>query len=353
MRDADDELALGEALIRELFETGDPVAQREAVDGIRECEKRLRQARRFEDGLQLLDNLLAWQLASDSGGHPQSPDEEIAHTMLSRAGRLLSLKRFGEAALQSDELVRGYAGDLNHASFALRAYAANALYWKGQSYLALEQWPEAISAFNELISSADAVPDDALYYVASAFTGRARALEDSGDDDGVVDACAEGIAALADAADSKVIALREEMMSQRALALVRLDRSDEAAAAFDALIALPAPINLRYVASAYETKALLLLVGREFEAAIATAEEGARRFASSDDSMIRRCAAKCLDAKIDALKALRRDEAAHHTAEQLVNLFGPDLDPQIEAVVAAHAHRLGRGRSRLRFRGVG
>jgi hypothetical protein len=78
-----------------------------------------------------------------------------------------------------------------------------------------------------------------------------------------------------------------------------------------------------------------------------------QRFGSSEDSTIRYLVALCLDVKIIALTALRRKDAATFAAEQLVERFGADLDPRIEGVVAPHAHRLRRSRSRLRFFGLG
>jgi tetratricopeptide (TPR) repeat protein len=308
---ADDDLAVGLRLIREVAEIDDPVAQREAVDGVWDCEGRLGDQGRYVDALRLVDGLLDWLLGQEPSGWPDAFSE-------------------------------------------LRGYIAIALYWKGWSLYQLERWPEAVMAFGELIAEADAVPASARWYVACAFGGRGDALWMMGKRTQAAEAYAEGIAKLGDDEDAQIAAIVEELTVNRALLLAKLERTDEAMAAVDGVIARRNPlVKDIYVTEAYELKATLLVERREYDAAMSTIDTAVKSYGSSDDPKVRFTLARLMSDKVRVLKYVGQADAASQAAEQLVNRYGADLDPRIERIVAPHAHRLGRGRSRLRFPGLG
>ncbi len=346
----DDDVAVGLRLIQDVAEIADPVAQRESVDEIWKCQQRLSEQERYADALRLVDGLLAWRLGQEPS---EERDRAMAYTMLRRTQTLRDLERFGEAATQADELVRRYASDWASASSARRRYAANALYWKGASLSELERWPEALLAFDELIGHAEAVPAGARVWVARAFEDRGHALWEMGQPGQASEAYAEGISAFAADEDPKIGWIVEGLTLHKALVLAELERMEEATALYDRLIARQDPLEPRFVAVAYHRKVDLLVARREYDAAISTVDAFVERFGSSDDPSIRLYVARSISQKIGVLKHVGFGEAASYAAEQLVDRYGADLDPQIESIVAPHAHRLGRGRSRLRFRGLG
>jgi tetratricopeptide (TPR) repeat protein len=349
----DDDLAVGEALIRELSGAVDPVAQGDALDGVWDCHDRLIERDRHDDALRFLDSLLAWQLSPEAEEvSDELAEEEIAHTMLGRAAALRNLDRQLEVVAQCDDLINR-SERANNPSDELQLSVANARSFKGSGLLSLGRWLEALVVFDDLIARESAVSRDERRWVAYAREERGQALKGLGDDAGAVEAYADAIAALADDDDPQMIRVVEKMMFDQARLLAGLGRTDEAFAIFDQLIALPEPHASLAVVGAYMSKSYRLAERGDFEATIATADAAVQRFSSSEDATIRRCVALCLESKILALKALGRKDAAAHAAEQLVERFGADLDPNIERIVAPHAHRLGRGRSRLRFLGLG
>jgi tetratricopeptide (TPR) repeat protein len=347
----DDDRAAGEALIRELV-AASPGEEGEALDGVWDCHERLREQERYEDALRLLDGLLGWQLGHESDGDPDAA-EELAYTMLGRAATLRDLDRYAEAVTQCDDLLRRYEKDFDYATSDLKGCIGNALFFKGDSLLGLKRWLEALAALDKLVAQEHAVPTDARRWVGYALQGRGHALTGLGDEAGALDAFSEGIAALDDDDDPEVVGSAEAMMCDRARMLANVGRTDEAIAVFDALIARPDPVAPLRVAIAFLEKEQLLVGRLDTEAIIANADAAVQRFGSSDDARLRLCAAHFLEAKVTALKAQGRKDAAAFAAEQLVERFGADLDPRIETIVAPHAHRIGRGRSRLRFRGLG
>jgi tetratricopeptide (TPR) repeat protein len=348
----DDDLATGEALIRELSTAVDPVARDHTLDELWDCHERLTEAERYEDALRLLDPLLTWQLDPErQRAADEVADEEIADTMVGRADALRNLDRQVEVVAQCDDLINRFENAENTSDW-LQGSMANARFLHGSGNLSLGRYLDALVAFDALIQRESSVPRDDRSWVARARQERAEALEGLGDEAGAAEAYAEAIAALADD-DSRLTLLVEKMKFDQARLLARLGRTADAIAVCDTLIALPEPRAPFAVAGAYMEKSLSLVERQDFEAAIATADAAVQRFGSSEDTTIRLCVAICLDAKIIALTALGNKDAAAFAADQLVERFGADLDPSIENVVAPHAHRLGRRRSRLRFPGIG
>lgn len=349
-----DDLVTGEALIRELVDASDPVEQRRALRGVWDSGDRLIEAGRNEDALRLFDELLAWQLDRNREEAPdESAEEEIAYTMLNRADALQNLDRLAEAVAQWDDVIRRYGRTHESASAILQDRVARALFWKGLNLLWLERWLESLAAFEELIAREQALPDRSRRLLMYARSNRGMALEGLGDEAGAAAAYAEAISALRPDEDQEVLRVGQETMIDQGRILARLGRTEEALDIFDALISLPEPAAPRAVADAYLRKAYWLAHGREFEAAIAVADAAVQRFASSDDPAIRWYVASCLEEKIYALKRLGRKDAAAFVADQLVERFGADLDPGIEKIVAPHAHRGRRGRSRIGFSDLG
>jgi tetratricopeptide (TPR) repeat protein len=345
----DDDLVAGEALVQELAHAFDRDEQRDALDGIWACADRLLEAGRKEDALRLLDQLVAWQLAQDS-----DPDEfaaeEIAYTMLRRAEALEALDLLDEAVAQCNEVV-GRCGKGNEPS--LQGFMAEALSLRGGLLLRLERWLEAVVAFDDLIAREASIPDESSRWVAFARVERGMALKGLGDESGAAEAYAQAVAALAESEDPEIVALVQRTLAARGHILADLGKIDQALAVYDELIAIREPASPKSVADAYYRKAYRLAEGREFEAAIATTDAAMQRFGTSHDADIRVSLAYCLDEKIYALKGLGRKDAAAIVAEQLVERFGADLDPEIEKIVSRHAHRLSRSRSRLKFLDLG
>jgi tetratricopeptide (TPR) repeat protein len=350
----DDDVATGQALIRELARVADPVEQGEVLSEVRDCHDRLLDEGRDEDILGLLDQLLAWQLDGEVVEDEDSvrSAHEIAATMLARAGALHALDRFAEVVVQCDDFLR-MCGQEETLSASLQTDRAAVLYWKGDSLLRLKRWLEALAAFDEVVAGEQLIPEDGRHWVADAREGRGQALEGMGDDDGAADAYSGAIAALADVDDPNVLTVLERLMSSEAAVLARVGRVDEAIAGCDALIERSEPIELARVAVAYLQKAAYLALLGDFDAVIEILDTVFRRFSTSEELRIRHCVAVSLTMKIQTLEALGRKDAAALTAEQLVQRYGADLDPDIERTVAPYAHRLGRGRSRLRFPGLG
>jgi tetratricopeptide (TPR) repeat protein len=212
---------------------------------------------------------------------------------------------------------------------------------------------EAIVVFDTVVAREETFRDRGRKWVAYARRDRGAALKGLGDNTGAAEAYAEAIAALADNDDPHARDVVEDATGSQARVLGGMGRIDDAIALFDALIALPEPRSQSNVATAFSGKVLCLLDRRDFEGAIATADAAIQRFGSSDRKAYRWFVALCLDYKVRALASLGRRDAAAFVAEQIVERFGADLDPDIEKLVAPHAHRLGRGRSRLRFLGLG
>jgi len=350
MRTDDDDLVAGEALLRQLAATSDPVAQGEALDELWDCRDRLSDSERHEDAMRLLDQLLAWQLGCEPDGVPDDWAEEIAHTMLGRASSLRELDRHAEVMAQCADLLSRFGSAFESASDDMRSCIANALFWKGSGLLSFGRWLEALAVFDELIAREPAVPHDGRRWVAYARKERGAALEGLGDDAGAADAYAEAIASLVDEEDPDLIRLVEGLMTDQASVLARAGRVDEAIAIVDAVISRADPSS-PVLAVAYLRKAEWLADRGDLEATIANADAVAQRLGQSDDARLRWCVAHCLHMKIVALRGLGRRDAAIFAAEGLVERFGADLDPRIEQIVAPYAHRLGRGRSRLRLRG--
>jgi len=343
-----DDLAVGEALIEELASVADTTESYDAVSGVWKCGESLSAAGRSDDALQLYDRLLAWFHEHDRA----ESAEQIAYTMLERAAALRSLDRLPESVAQYDDLIRRCRTDWS-PSPTLQDYMANALSWKGYSLLLLKRWLEALVSCDELIALDATLPRESRDWVINARNNRGTALEGLGDKVGAADAFAAALSALPTGDDPVYQRASQEMRIRRGRILADLGETAEACALFDSLIAIADPASPEDIAAAYYEKAYYLAKGGELEAAIDVAEASVQRFGPADDPRVRIYAAGCLQTKISALKRLGRDTAAALTADQLVERFGADLDPGIEKIVARHAHRLGRSRSRLRFRGLG
>jgi tetratricopeptide (TPR) repeat protein len=347
-----DDLAVGEALIRDFSDLMDPVEQHEALDGVWECHERLVERDRRHDALRLLDQLLAAQLDRESEEGSDEAAREIAQTMLKRAWGQWNLDRFVEAAAQCADLLDRFDQVGAGAPDWVQECVASALFYRGDSFLQLKRWLESLAVFDELIAREPEIPTESRRWVANARTSRGEALEGLGDKAAALDAYSE-VAELADDDDPSVACWAERGMRKRATLLMELGQVEEAIAAYDVLFAVPDPFDLREVAIAYVQKTAMLMDRHDFDAAIAAADTIMQRFGSSNVALIRKWVAMCLDMKITCLRALGRKDAAAHAADQLVDAFGADLDPRIETIVAPHAHRVGRSRSRIRFRGIG
>lgn len=154
----DDDLATGEALIRELSTGVDPVARDHTLDELWDCHERLTEAERYEDALRLLDQLLTWQLDPErQRAADEVADEEIADTMVGRADALRNLDRQVEVVAQCDDLINRFENAENTSDW-LQGSMANARFLHGSGNLSLGRYLDALVAFDALIQRESSVP---------------------------------------------------------------------------------------------------------------------------------------------------------------------------------------------------